>query len=305
MAWAGEEQRQAPGCGALLRRLQVLGPSVQRTAGPGPNRPAAGLAGFCRFTRAGAERHEHRVEERPWLLAVLGGSAEVGRAPGPVRAEAGEALVLPARTRLELTLSPAAEAEFEALEVEFLAESLVRWLPGELAIDRALAAEQPALRRAGRSGLSALVGFCEALLEPETHPLLLQHKVAEVLLAVALESEADAEALDRARARLDLTLAVRQLVRAEPDFPWNVSRTAHRLGLSPATLRRRLAQRRTGLRRLVQEERMRLARTLLGDGRLNVGEVAFRCGYGSPAKFSRLFKQSFGVVPSHFRPDEH
>ncbi|HET6439835.1 MAG TPA: helix-turn-helix transcriptional regulator, partial [Anaeromyxobacter sp.] len=66
--------------------------------------------------------------------------------------------------------------------------------------------------------------------------------------------------------------------------------------------RRRLAQRRTGLRRLLQQERMLVARTLLGDGRLTVTEVALRCGYGSPAKFSRAFKQAVGVVPSHYRP---
>jgi AraC-like DNA-binding protein len=139
------------------------------------------------------------------------------------------------------------------------------------------------------------------VLEPSTHPLLLVHQLQGVILALSLESSSDRAALYRARAHLDVTLAIRQLVGANPDRPWGLPGIARRLGLSQATLRRRLARRGTGLRRLVQEERMRVGRALLGDGRLNVTEVALRCGYGSPAKFSRQFKQSFGVVPSQYR----
>jgi transcriptional regulator GlxA family with amidase domain len=47
--------------------------------------------------------------------------------------------------------------------------------------------------------------------------------------------------------------------------------------------------------------RMRLARDLLGDRRLDVGTVAERVGYRSEAAFSRAFKRTLGISPGSAR----
>ena len=293
----------ASGPEPLLHRLRELGDAIgarglEHAADAG--RPGApGLASFFRFIRTPDPRTEPRALESPWLAVVLAGSMGVRADGSATRATAGEVVILPGRKALEVALWPGDCPAFQSLEVELLAGSLARRLPTDLALEHATGVSL--LRRPGRAALAALVGFCEGVLEPTTHPRMLEHQLEGVLLAMALEGRSDPGSLERERAQLDLTLAIRQMVRATPERPWSLPATARRLGLSQATLRRRLAQRGTGLRRLVQQERMLVARTLLGDRRLNVTEVAMRCGYGSPAKFSRQFRQAFGVVPSHYR----
>lgn len=47
--------------------------------------------------------------------------------------------------------------------------------------------------------------------------------------------------------------------------------------------------------------RLEQARQLLTDTGLNISEIAYRCGFSSPAHFSRAFKSSFGLPPAQFR----
>jgi AraC-like DNA-binding protein len=91
------------------------------------------------------------------------------------------------------------------------------------------------------------------------------------------------------QARTDLVMAVRNLVEEGLEASWDGRDLARRLGLSPATLRRRLAGEGTSVRSILLHLRMSFARTLLSDGRSTVAELALRCGYESPAKFSRQF----------------
>jgi AraC-like DNA-binding protein len=123
----------------------------------------------------------------------------------------------------------------------------------------------------------------------------------ELLVALAVEIHEDAAARDVARARLDPTLPLRRLVRSRPGRRWSLSCTAKELGVSTATLRRQLSHERTGFRRVVQEERIRVAMLLLRRGPLSVGEVARRCGYRSQSKFARVFKKAVGMAPSSYR----
>jgi AraC-like DNA-binding protein len=296
-----------PGDGApLVGRLAAVAESLRGRAGWDGTSAAARPAGFLRLLHTDAPRTEHRALDAPWLLVVLMGAARVSAGSVAVQAGPGDVVILPARILLEVALAPGPAGAFEGFEVEVLAEAVLRWLPADLDIAAEVGSTVPRARRPGRAALEGVVAFCEGVFAPDTHPWTLEHRLAGILLALALESSADAARTERTRARLDLTLAVRQLVRARPDASWSAARVAQRLGLSIATLRRRLSGQGTGLRRLLQEERMALARTLLADGRLNVSEVALRCGYDSPAKFARQFRRTFGMVPSRYRPiDPH
>lgn len=83
--------------------------------------------------------------------------------------------------------------------------------------------------------------------------------------------------------------------------PVTVRRIAVRLGTSPRTLQRQLAQRGVSLRALVVESRMEIARVLLCKTELDVQDIAVRAGYSTPSSFARAFVRWSGVSPHTFR----
>ena len=70
------------------------------------------------------------------------------------------------------------------------------------------------------------------------------------------------------------------------------------MGMSGATLRRRLAAEGASLRRLVAEARLAQALVLLQTTRLPVKSVAQRVGYASVSAFTRRFGERYGADPS-------
>jgi len=84
--------------------------------------------------------------------------------------------------------------------------------------------------------------------------------------------------------------------------PPSLDRLAKAAGLSVDHFGRIFKQQ-TGwsVRQYVCRQRLIEARRLLVQGALNVSEVAQAVGFDDPFYFSRVFKRSFGVSPSHFR----
>jgi AraC-like DNA-binding protein len=94
---------------------------------------------------------------------------------------------------------------------------------------------------------------------------------------------------------------VRQLIRDElGNGTLSEATVAARLGLHPRTLSRRLAQRRTSFRALVDAERLTQARRLLRAGG-TVEHVAHTLGYSDGTAFARAFKRWTGSSPAAFR----
>ena len=95
---------------------------------------------------------------------------------------------------------------------------------------------------------------------------------------------------------------VLSLLHALPDRSWTVDELAREVGSSRATLARRFLE-------LVGQSpiqylaswRMHLARDLLRETTLGVGEVAGRIGYKSEAAFNRAFRRAVGVPPAAWR----
>lgn len=80
--------------------------------------------------------------------------------------------------------------------------------------------------------------------------------------------------------------------------------TAAVLSMHPRTLRRRLHASGISYRRLCEECREALARQLLQDSGLPVGEVAARLQYTNTAAFTRAFRRWTGSTPSAWRAAE-
>lgn len=85
----------------------------------------------------------------------------------------------------------------------------------------------------------------------------------------------------------------------------SMAAVAAELGLSQATLRRRLQAEGIKFARLLDELRCQVAIEYLSDGRHSVNEVAYRLGFSDPAPFSRAFKRWTGKTPSAFARNAH
>jgi AraC-like DNA-binding protein len=80
---------------------------------------------------------------------------------------------------------------------------------------------------------------------------------------------------------------------------------AAELGLSERTLRRRLQDKQTSFRAVVDEVAAPIARRYLTETALTVGEVAERLGYSEPASFVRAFRRWTGTSPESYRTAHH
>lgn len=84
--------------------------------------------------------------------------------------------------------------------------------------------------------------------------------------------------------------------------PVGLEDAAKAAGLSPRSLQRRARDELgTGLASWLQRARVQRAVELLADPELEIGEIALRCGYQSPAAFTRAFTAVTGVLPSAWR----
>lgn len=92
------------------------------------------------------------------------------------------------------------------------------------------------------------------------------------------------------------------LIRSNLHKPWSVADLATRLGVSQATLNRRLDMA-TGLSPHAwrNQRRVEQAQALLGDPLLTIPQIQRRCGFGSRRNFHRLLHQHCGMGPEAYR----
>lgn len=76
---------------------------------------------------------------------------------------------------------------------------------------------------------------------------------------------------------------------------------AVQIGVSVATLNRRLRAEGVSWREMVQERRMNAAARLLKQSRRDVGDIALTVGYSESASFVRSFKRQYGITPKRYR----
>jgi AraC-like DNA-binding protein len=91
-----------------------------------------------------------------------------------------------------------------------------------------------------------------------------------------------------------------QLTRGRP----GLDDVARRLGVSSATLRRRLADEGTSFRELVDAMRSELAQREILSERLESSEIAARLGFAHPNAFYKAFKRWTGLSPTEYRASQ-
>jgi AraC-like DNA-binding protein len=292
----------------LVAELARLGAELER----GTPVAAVGLRQLAAATCFSTRRVTRFGDITPdvWLLAaVLEGHKDVVQGPRRQILGPGDVLVVgPGVGYRSTTVPDRRSGRYRVLVVQVAPElgaALARshrelCLPDGLgAFDR----RAPHVLAADVVGLQALVHYGATLLAPGTHDTVLRHRLSDLLLCLSLQQAAARAPSSPLRPPLpgDLVLAARALIRSDPAEPWPAPLVARRLGVSPATLRRRLASAGVSLRSLRGEERMALAAVLLAEPGARVGDVAARCGYQSPSKFARQYRQWFGRAPARRR----
>ena len=106
---------------------------------------------------------------------------------------------------------------------------------------------------------------------------------------------------DRSSAGAMSTRVRRMLVEHLGQSVLTVDAAATALAVSRRTLTRRLAEERASFRHILDEVRSELARALLQDRSLSIGDIAFFLQYSEPAAFHRSFRRWTGLTPHAFR----
>ncbi|MBK3665512.1 AraC family transcriptional regulator [Bradyrhizobium diazoefficiens] len=134
--------------------------------------------------------------------------------------------------------------------------------------------------------------------------LTAQHMVD--LVGLLLGTDAEHAALARGRghaaARLDLMRADVMAALGRNDLC--LSEVATRTGLSPRQAQRLFEQAGTTFTEFVLEQRLLLARKLLGDPRARsrkISDIAHTSGFSDLSYFNRAFRKRFGATPSELR----
>ena len=91
---------------------------------------------------------------------------------------------------------------------------------------------------------------------------------------------------------------IRDLIAAQPERDWQSRDFEDHLGLSSATLRRRLTAEQLSVRELITDARLAYAMQLLYTTRLPLKSVAAKVGYRSLPSFSKRFHARYGLQPA-------
>jgi AraC-like DNA-binding protein len=127
------------------------------------------------------------------------------------------------------------------------------------------------------------------------------------LLALPVKT-ADPVAMQLARTQCERELAaiadaglVGRVRAALGDGTLDLPQIARQLRMSTRTLKRRLAERGTSFREIVDDIRRQRALLLVADRGLSIDEIAGRLGYTETPNFTRAFRRWTGATPSAYR----
>ncbi len=233
----------------------------------------------------------------PGLVIVIEGSKQVAWGAERSECAAGDALFLPADAVLDVINDPdPGTGIYRALYLQF---------PRAMMIEAARRWPEFAAREPGH-GIAAVpmdVALASALIHVAEglHLCSRRMKAHRLLGVIGHLAERGIVRFAPKYVERSVVEAIRLLVRHRLDQPWSAGAIAAALGMSEATLRRRLAAEGRSLRAVMLDERMEAARQLLGDRTADVAHAMAATGYVSRSHFSRHYKAAHGTVPSQSR----
>ena len=229
---------------------------------------------------------------QPMIVRVLHGRKTLRYAGGELTATAGQWLLIVGGQSFDVLNEPDGaqgyRSEWLMLGDEWVAQFFAQH-PSRETLDLARMLRPDA---AWNEAFSRVVQGVQARL-PET---VLAARTMELLAWLA-----QAGAVFNPHSAQRLSKQIRQLIARDTTINWRITDVAQRLGMSEATLRRRLANEGVSFRELLGSVKMMRALTLLQTSPLGVAQVAYAVGYESPARFAAKFRAHFGCTPSDVR----
>ena len=250
------------------------------------------------FVARHREDAKHLAMPAAGLIIVIEGRKIVADGAGHRTYRPGDALVLPAHSRLEVINEPDPESGvYRALFVRF---------SRELVIEAARLWPQFIGQSQGENDPVLSPDLCSAILHcaeavsrrVPASKRVVDHRILEILLILA---EQGVMPLVPKYVDGSVAEAVRLMIRHRLHLAWTAARVAADLGLSEATLRRRLRSEGETLQGLLRAERMSAAFTVLNDRDADVADALAATGYRSRSHFARHFQARFGQNPSAVR----
>lgn len=127
-------------------------------------------------------------------------------------------------------------------------------------------------------------------------PIVLADPVARRLAQEQCERE-----LDALGEHGNLAARVRALVPKPEGGFYSLEEIAARVGVSPRTLKRKLADQGTAFSELLEQQQRERALMLLRSPELSLEQIASRVGYSDVANFTRAFRRWTGLAPGAYR----
>ena len=207
-------------------------------------------------------------------------------------AEEGTVVVFPAGFEADITNEVDRFGKYRALLISFSPETISH--PAET--DHAPLNEITSFVDDGLHIAAAMEAALDAIRDQSLPEPVVKHRVSELLLWLKRQGIFLA-----APPASDFLGELKRLIGGAPATNWQAPQIAATLGMSEATLRRRLAKQKQSVSKLILETRMLTALTLLQAGDQPIVQVSYAVGYDSPSRFALRFKQRFGFPPSELR----
>lgn len=235
----------------------------------------------------------------PTLIIVLQGTKRVQTGVSSLRCPAGDMLLIPAHSEIELENIPSTVShDYLALCLSFSPASIAEFLAGAgkdidwQAQARRMRVPAPddillsLLQRMQWSNALCADPSLMELRQQEMLALCARHHLLGTLLANKHPSVAQ---------------RVTALIGMDCARDWKIQDVARLLAMSETTLRRELVRENTGFRELLEQIRLTTGLALMQETRMSVNEVAARVGYTSASRFAARFRERFGVTPGELK----
>ena len=255
-------------------------------------RPGIGATGH--ITQATRLNFTSLTTTLPMIIIVRRGRKIIQTPSFVFELEAGEAIAIAQGQVFDFENIPAPDGDYEA-----------RWLALDLEAVAAFGEPEGAqpvapARLLGRMSPGLSDAFEKAVLalqdDGDLPDAVVRHRVSELLAWLGAFG-----------ARFSLMLPVsfaariRRLAGPRPGEGWTSPDIAGRLGVSEATLRRRLQEEGSSLREVLTDIRMTHAMQLLQSSNMPVSAIAASAGFESQSRFAIRFRNRFGFPPTAVR----
>ena len=254
-----------------------------------------GLGAALQVVQEGGVPLRRVLVDFPSLILVCSGRKEIRFGSTVSTGNPGELLAVAAGSEIEVTNALPRVGPYEAFCLSF--DPQLCGANENLASKARIISASVALGRPPTYLLSAFQRAAESCAgTADTPDSIVRHQLQEVLLGLELFGwRFDARAATRNSVRL------RRLLNADPAKRWKIGAVGKLLGMSEATLRRRLEEDGVTFREILGQVRMGRALILLQSSDLSVTQIGYEVGYQSSSQFTASFRRYFGQRPGQLR----